>query len=321
MQWGGCPHLPRMGSCSLAWLCRESHGTMFAPGWTHMTAIALRYASLSLLTVLASAGATGCATDPDSADSAGDTGTAEAALSSNEQAAFNFFVSKGLTNIQSAGVIGNLMQESSMNPAAVQFGGGPGRGIAQWSVGGRWDTSPNDNVTSFANARGLSRGALNTQLDFIWFELTTFSGYGLSSLRAATTVTQAVIAFQDKYEICGTCDSSRRIAFAQEALNAFGGSNNACSVHSDGRLFCNNTPGAALRATPRLSSAIVNHLRTTFSFFECWGTGDLHAGGNTTWYKTIGDDNGNRGWAAAVDLSTTSAFDSNPSAQGLARCP
>src|SRR5882724_9083599 len=50
-----------------------------------------------------------------------------------EQTAFNFFAAKGLTELQSAGVVGNLIQESSMNPGAVEFGGGPGRGIAQWS--------------------------------------------------------------------------------------------------------------------------------------------------------------------------------------------
>jgi len=182
-----------------------------------MTATAFRHASLCFL---AASAAAGCATGSDQTD---DPGMYEAALLNPEQTAFNFFVSKGLTKIQAAGVIGNLMQESSVNPTAVEFGGGPGRGIAQWSVGGRWDTSHNDNVTWYASTHGVSRSALNTQLDFIWYELTTFSGYGLSSLRAATTVTQAVTAFQDKYEICGTCDSSRRISFAQQALSAFGG--------------------------------------------------------------------------------------------------
>lgn len=185
-----------------------------------------------------SAAASGCAQDAnpaDDTDNGDDTSMSEAALSSSEQTAFNFFVSKGLTKIQAAGVIGNLMQESSVNPAAVEFGGGPGRGIAQWSVGGRWDTSRNDNVTWYASAHSESRGALNTQLNFIWYELTTFSGYGLASLRAATTVTQAVTAFQDKYEICGTCDSSKRITFAQQALSAFGGStgNNGASCFSN----------------------------------------------------------------------------------------
>ena len=177
---------------------------------------ALRYVSLC---ALASGLASGCASEDETTD---DTSMSEAALSSSEQTAFNFFVSKGLTKVQAAGVVGNLMQESSVIPTAVEFGGGPGRGIAQWSVGGRWDTSHNDNVTWYASTHGLSRSALNTQLDFIWYELTTFSGYGLSSLRAATTVPQAVTAFQDKYEICGTCDSSRRITFAQQALSAFG---------------------------------------------------------------------------------------------------
>ena len=63
-----------------------------------------------------------------------------AALSSDDQAAYEFFVGKGLTDFQAAGIVGNLDQESGVDPTAVQYGGGPGRGIAQWSVGGRWDT-------------------------------------------------------------------------------------------------------------------------------------------------------------------------------------
>ena len=207
-----------------------------------MTATALRYASLCLLV---SAAAAGCAESgaSDPSDTSDDSGMFEAALSNSEQTAFNFFVSKGLTKIQAAGVIGNLMQESSVNPAAVEFGGGPGRGIAQWSVGGRWDTSHNDNVTSYASQHGLSRGALNTQLSFIWYELTTFSGYGLSQLRAATTITAAVAAFQDKYEICGTCASARRITYAQEALAAYGGGSSGgagCFSNTLGREMPDN---------------------------------------------------------------------------------
>ena len=146
----------------------------------------------------------------------------EAALANNAKTAFNFFVSKGLSKVQAAGIIGNLMQESSVNPNAVEFGGGPGRGIAQWSVGGRWDTSHDDNVTWYANAHGLNRWALTTQLDFVWFELTT-DGYGYSTLKSATTVAGAVTAFQDKYEICGTCDQTNRIKYANEALADYGG--------------------------------------------------------------------------------------------------
>jgi hypothetical protein len=146
----------------------------------------------------------------------------EAALSNNAETAFNFFVSKGLTDIQAAGIVGNLMQESSVRPTAVELGGGPGRGIAQWSVGGRWNSDPT-NVTSFAAARGLNRWSLSTQLAFIWHEMDTVGGFGLTQLRAATTITAAVTAFQNKYEICGTCAQARRIEYAQQALADYGG--------------------------------------------------------------------------------------------------
>src|ERR1700690_3734340 len=100
----------------------------------------------------------------------------------NDQAAFDYFVAKGLTNFQAAGIVGNLDQESGVNPNSVQSGG-PGRGIAQWSVGGRRDTDNNDNATGYAKKEGLAVWSLTLQLDFIWYELQTFSGYGLSKLK------------------------------------------------------------------------------------------------------------------------------------------
>src|SRR4051812_10522169 len=170
--------------------------------------------------MVASALLAGCA---GSVDGAGDDDLSEAALSSPERSAFNFFVSKGLTKVQAAGVVGNLMQESNVNAGAVQYGGGPGRGIAQWSVGGRWDHDHNDNVVWYANNHGGSRWALGMQLDFTWYELATFSGYGLGALRASNSVTAAVVAFQNRFEGCGTCDQSRRIQYANQVLSAYGG--------------------------------------------------------------------------------------------------
>src|SRR5215471_678256 len=82
----------------------------------------------------------------------------------NDQAAYDFFVARGLTNFQAAGIVGNLDQESGVNPNSVQYGGGPGRGIAQWSVGGRWDTSAHDNVQWYAGTKSESATSLNLQL-------------------------------------------------------------------------------------------------------------------------------------------------------------
>lgn len=136
--------------------------------------------------------------------------------------AFDFFRSKGLSKAQAAGIVGNLEQESSVRPGAMQEGG-PGRGIAQWSVGGRWDKSPRDNVMWFAKMHHTSAWKLTTQLSFIWYELTNFPGYGLKQLRAARNVAEATRAFEAHYEVCGTCNEPRRIAMAQTALREYGG--------------------------------------------------------------------------------------------------
>ncbi len=163
----------------------------------------------------------GCAAEtPD--EQAGEGGAALSGSSDNQHTAYTFFVGKGLSNIQSAGIVGNLMQESSVNPASVQKGG-PGRGIAQWSAGARWDRSPKDNLKWFASTHGGSSSSLNTQLEFIWYELQNFPTYGLSSLKSATTISSAVTAFQNRFEVCGKCASANRIRDAQSVLNSFGG--------------------------------------------------------------------------------------------------
>src|SRR5436305_675959 len=114
-----------------------------------------------------------CSAPPEGA--AGTTSAAATAFA-NDKTAYDYFAGKGLTNFQAAGIVGNLDQESGVDPGAVQPGG-PGRGIAQWSVGGRWDTDSSDNATAYASQHGQSVWSLQLQLDFIWYELTTFSGY------------------------------------------------------------------------------------------------------------------------------------------------
>ena len=83
--------------------------------------------------------------------------TSSAALSTpfaNDKPAYDFFAGKGLANFQAAAIVGNLDQESGVNPMISQSGGGPGRGIAQWSKGGRWDTTQGDNLVASACSPG-----------------------------------------------------------------------------------------------------------------------------------------------------------------------
>lgn len=165
---------------------------------------------------------TGCVVQSADDTSGEDSEDSSDALTSNEKTAYEFFVAKGLKNFQSAAVVGNLMQESSVNPAVAQYGGGPGRGIAQWSVGGRWDHDGSDNVVWYANKHGEGAKTLHLQLEFVWYELTTFSGYGLSSLKSSSNITSATVDFQDKFEGCGQCDEGNRVHYAKQVLAAYG---------------------------------------------------------------------------------------------------
>lgn len=197
------------------------------PGRVVTRAVAFLVAAIAALTLLAAPAGAAPTAPPAPAGvnafgmSPNDGALLAAIIRANEQKAFRFFVSKGLTKRQAAGVIGNLDQESGMDPRISQIGGGPGRGIAQWSVGGRWDRYAGDNLVAYAAGRGTGRYGLATQLNFIWFELTKFSYYGLSSLKATTTITAAVTVFQDEFEGCGTCNTSARISYANDAYNRY----------------------------------------------------------------------------------------------------
>lgn len=97
-----------------------------------------------------------------------------------------------------------------------------------------------------------------------------------------------------------------------------------CAVHpSDGELYCHNTYGAPVYAQPKNASDVVDHLDSEYSAFDCWITGDLHPGGNTTWYRSFGNDdpaNPRQGFVRAWDLGTSAGFDADPTASGLKPC-
>jgi hypothetical protein len=175
------------------------------------------------LFALAASIAVGC-----SAPSSERLGTSSAAAQTqfaNDQTAYDYFRAKGFTTFQAAGIVGNLDQESGVDPTIAQYGGGPGRGIAQWSTGGRWDTSPGDNLLAFAMQEGLPSTSLTVQLDFIMFELQMFSGYGLAMLQASTNLTDATTDFELGFEGCAdptVCALPQRISYAMDVLNAYG---------------------------------------------------------------------------------------------------
>lgn len=125
---------------------------------------------------------------------------------SNEQIAWEFFISKGLSREHTAGIIGNLRQEHNFNTSDEPGG----LGIAQW-LGSRRE-------------RLIQRGNhldFNVQLNFIMEELETTEQYAYQNLKSTTTVEAATISFQNFYERCGNCMQSQRINYALQAYNLY----------------------------------------------------------------------------------------------------
>jgi hypothetical protein len=125
----------------------------------------------------------------------------------------DYFVEKGLTPAQAAGIVGNMQRESGLDPNAVEGGGsGPGFGLVQWSFGRR------DNLENFAAQQGKPPGDLKTQLDFLWGELNGPEKATLDDFKAHPdmSATQAAEAFCNDFERPGVVAMGDRTSAAQQ---------------------------------------------------------------------------------------------------------
>lgn len=107
-------------------------------------------------------------------------------------AALNYFMSKGLTKEQAAGLVGNFMIESGLNNTARNPSSGA-YGIAQW-LGPR--------KTALIQRYG-NNPSLYQQLDFVWHELNTTHKKGLTALRNSKTADEAAANAFGYYEFSG----------------------------------------------------------------------------------------------------------------------
>ncbi len=152
----------------------------------------------------------------------------------NIEKAFNFFISPEggqFTPQQACGMIGNFCVESGatanrgdINPAAVSgFKDEGSFGIAQWNpakkAGNRFGE-----LQKFAGRINKDYRDMETQLRFVKHELETLPYLGLGQLRQATTLKDATIVFQNKYERPNKdlAHTDQRIAFAQETMKKLG---------------------------------------------------------------------------------------------------
>ena len=117
------------------------------------------------------------------------------------------------------GIVANLMVETGydLDPNKRQLRNGPGRGLAQWESGGRYDTDP-INLKKYARSKGKEWNDLDTQIGFILHEMTAHREYRAVKARLmnAKTIEEATIIFLTEYEKAGTEHRERRLNQAEK---------------------------------------------------------------------------------------------------------
>ena len=139
-----------------------------------------------------------------------------AGISSNASYAMNYFISRGWSIQQAAGIVGNLQAESGKNLSLSAVGdGGKAFGIAQWHPNRR-------TVYERTFGKPWAQTSLDDQLGFIQWELNNSDNVSGNlnknagtALRNSTTVSQAATIFDAQYERSSGAHRQKRIDNAE----------------------------------------------------------------------------------------------------------
>ena len=133
----------------------------------------------------------------------------------NEQDVVSFFTGKGYKPHQAAGIAGNLMQESTLNPTAKNPTSGA-YGLPQW-LGPRKKAFFDYTVKNKKDAADPL-----TQLEFMDLELNTTEKKAKDKLLATTTATDAAHTFSNAYERAGANEkkNAKRASYAEKIFSA-----------------------------------------------------------------------------------------------------
>lgn len=116
----------------------------------------------------------------------------------NAMALMNFLTNRGLSIEAAAGIVGNLMSESGLNPYNYDANdnGGQSGGIAMWH------NNRLNKLKQFANKRGKAWTDIETQAEYLWHELTE-GGYKhvLNKLKNVKTIEDASFIWGDEFEV------------------------------------------------------------------------------------------------------------------------
>lgn len=177
-------------------------------------------------------------------------------LNANSPAALqimDYFVEKGLTKEQAAGITGNLQYESGLNPAITEAGNGIGYGLAQWSFGRR------DALNEFAQSEGKPVSDMKVQLDFLWKEMNTTEPAALEAFKANPNMSAAEASniFYDKFErpLFNPENRNNRAEAATQFLAQYESNNGSQGAVADNSGPSGNAP-APTEFNQRLVAAI-----------------------------------------------------------------
>lgn len=136
------------------------------------------------------------------------------AFDDNKKFFYNFFLQNGYSPHASAGIVGNLVQESGLN---VQIDKPYGFGSAQWIDSRKTD------LFNFSKQKGYAPTDRLAQAQFILHELNSTHKKANTYLKGARNVDEATEAFSTHYERAGKPMLNNRIKYANEVLTTLGG--------------------------------------------------------------------------------------------------
>jgi len=152
--------------------------------------------------------------------------------------AFTFLKEKRLDDREVSAIIGNLRQESNLNPKALNESSGA-YGIAQWADGRKDQLLQNSFYSGdFVDDAKIE---LDIQLEFLWSELQGSEKASLDALQDATTtdVGELAVIFGEAFARYGEGEEGKRAQYAESILGQYagaGGASNDCRAAGAGNF-------------------------------------------------------------------------------------
>lgn len=189
--------------------------------------------------------------------------------SSNKANIWAYFKRKGASDEATAGIIGNLMAESSCDPTAIEKPSGLGHGIAQWTRG-RWD-----NLQKIAKSKGVDWTDLGLQLELLWSEINGGEATWNESVKAKYGSVAAFLQLKNIAEVtefycmkferpkASAAHLDKRLRYAQEAYNEFTGKNITLDLGAS--TVAGNAIASDGSTSPSNGLEVFNNLGSMFS--------------------------------------------------------